>query len=70
MGVLWLNALEIAQKQRCKQEGSNENHLCQKEMIPGMEQHSWLVWSRTGRKVGHRAPMGKGLYFSWEHHVP
>lgn len=68
--MLWLNALEIAQKQRGKQEGSNENLLCQKEMIPGMEQHSWLVWSRTGRKVRHRAHMGRGLYFSLEHHVP
>lgn len=45
--MLWLNALEIAQKQRCKQEGINGNLLCQEEMIPGMEQYSQLGWSRT-----------------------
>lgn len=57
MDVLWLNALEIAQKQRCKQEGINGNLLCQKEMIPGTEQYSQLVWSRTkGSKVRQKAP--------------
>lgn len=45
--MLWLNALEIAQKQRCKQEGIHGNLLCQEEMIPGMEQYSQLGWSRT-----------------------
>lgn len=63
MDVLWLNALEIAQKQRCRQEGINGSLLCQKEMIPGMQQCSQLVWSRTKGSEGGEGFLGQGAAF-------